>query len=252
LKEEGFSEQAARDLIFLADRDGIITTKRASAYYLKRYAKDPKRFKWLKDAGPSVAATIKQCGATVYISTSSTDGCIDHGVVQALQQNTERPVVVPLYSPAEMTEQCVRTIYEWTNGKAFVVSGIPLNGFDFEGRSCTISQGNNILIFPGVGLGVLASGAREVLPEFFNAAARAVSAHVSKEELERGQLLPGVGELEKVSNKVALAVAMCAVRLGVSRPCVFSSFQHQSEESRMWELITRMRWNPQYLPIVPM
>ena len=252
LKEEGLSEPAARDMIFLIDRDGVITTKRAGEYYLKRYAKDPKRFKWLKDVGSSVAATIKQCAATVYISTSSTDGCIDQGVVQALQNNTERPVIVPLYSPVEMTEQCVRNIYEWTNGKALVVSGIPLNDFEFQGRSCTISQGNNVLIFPGVGLGVLASGAREVLPEFFNAAARAVSSHVSRTELDQGQLLPGVGELEKVSNKVALAVAMCAVKLGVSRPCVFSNFQHQSEESRMWELITRMRWNPQYLPIVPM
>lgn len=252
LKEEGVSEQAACDAIFLVDRYGIVTTKRASEYYLKKYAKDPKRFKWLKDMDSSIASAISHCGATVYISTSATDGCIDQGLVKALQKNTERPVVMPLYSPAEVTEQCVRNIYDWTGGKGLVVSGSPLSGFEFQGMSCNVSQGNNILVFPGVGLGVLASGAREVLPEFFNAAARAISGHVSRAELDSGQLLPGVSELEKVSDKVALAVAMCAVRLGVSRPCVFSSFQHQGEESRMAELISRMRWKPQYLPIVPM
>lgn len=252
LKEEGLSEQQARDAIFLVDRDGILTTKRAGEYFLKRFAKDPRRFKWVKDTTMSVASAIAHSGTTVYVSTSGADGCIEQGLARAMQANTEKPVIIPLYSPAERSEKCVRDIYDWTEGKALVASGSPLNSFEFHGNRCNVSQGNNILIFPGVGLGVLASGAREVLPEFFTAAARAVSAHVANGELERGQLLPVVGELEKVSNKVALAVAMCAVRHGVSRPCVFSSFQHEGEESRMRELITRMRWEPHYLPIVPM
>lgn len=252
LTEEGLSEQAARDAIFLADRDGIITTKRASDYFLKRFAKDPKKFKWLKEPVLSAATAISQSGATVFISTSGADGCIEQGLAQAMQANTEKPVIIPLYSPAEMAQECVRNIYEWTDGKALVVSGSPLNSFEFMGNRCNVSQGNNILVFPGVGLGVLAAGAREVLPEFFTAAARAISAHVTRQALDGGQLLPTIADLEQVSNKVALAVAMCAVKHGVSRPCVFSSFQHQGEESRMWELITRMRWRPQYLPIVPM
>ena len=252
LKEEGLSEQQARDLIFLADRDGIITSKRAGEYYLKRYAKDPRKHAWLKETDGRLADAIRHCGATVYVSTSGEDGCIEQEIARTMQANAEKPVIISLYSPAEVSEKCVRKIYEWTEGKALVVSGSPLNSFEFQGNRCKVSQGNNILVFPGVGLGVLASGAREVRPEFFTAAARAVADHVSRQELERGQLLPVVGELEKVCNKVALAVAMCAVRMGVSRPCVFSGFQHQSEESRMWELITRMRWLPQYLPIVPM
>jgi len=252
LVEEGLSEQEARDAIFLADSNGIITDKRAGEYFLKRYAKNPKRFKWLKETGPSVVEAIGRSGATVYISTSGSDGCIEEGVAKVIQANTEKPVIIPLYSPAEISEQCVRSIYDWTDGKALVASGSPLNSFEFQGIRCNVSQGNNILVFPGVGLGVLASGAREILPQFFTAAARAVSGHVTRTDLDRGQLLPTVAELEKVSNKVALAVALCAVRHGVSRPCVFSSFQHQGEESRMWELIARMRWKPQYLPLVPM
>ncbi|MFV0438000.1 MAG: oxaloacetate-decarboxylating malate dehydrogenase [Desulfopila sp.] len=252
LQEEGLSEREARDRIFLAKSDGIITLRRAGEYYSKRYAKDPKRFPWLKGRGASIAEAIAGSGATVYISTSGTDGCVEKGLVKALLGNTERPVIIPLYSPAEVTEQCAGRIYDWTGGQALVVSGSPLNSFEFQGNTCYVSQGNNALIFPGVGLGVLASGAREILPEFFTAAARAVADHVSREDLDKGKLLPAVGDLEQVSNKVAQAVAMCAVRRGVSRPCVFSTFQHQNEESRMWKLLTRMRWTPQYLPIVAM
>lgn len=252
LRDAGLSEKEARDSIFLADRKGVLTTKRSGEYFLKRFAKDPKRFPWLKQDGVTLGDVIRHSGATVYISTSGTDGCVERNIAEALRSNTERPVIIPLYSPADITERCVQAIYDWTDGKALVVSGSPLNAFEFQGNSCRVSQGNNIMIFPGVALGVLASGAREVLPEFFIAAARAVADHVSRQELDKGQLLPGVSELETVSNKVAQAVAMCAVRCGLSRPCVFSSFQHQGEESRMWELITRMRWNPQYLPIVPM
>lgn len=252
LREEGLSEQEARDAIFLTDSDGIITTTRTGEYYLKKFAKDPKRFKWLQDENLSAATAIARSGATVYISTSGVDSCIDQGLARAMKKNTEKPVIIPLYSPAEMSEKCVRDIYDWTGGKALVASGSPLNSFEFQGNECKVSQGNNILIFPGIGLGVLVSGAREVLPEFFTAAARAVSSYVSNSELDRGQLLPAIANLEKVSNKVALAVAMCAVRHGVSKPCVFSSFQHEGEESRMRELITRIRWEPHYLPIVPM
>jgi malate dehydrogenase (oxaloacetate-decarboxylating) len=252
LIEEGLSEQEARDAIFLADQDGIITSARAGEYFLKKYAKDPRRFKWLKEGPLSVAATVARSGATVYVSTSGADGCIKQELVSAMQENTERPVIIPLSSPVEISEQYVRNIYEWTEGRALVASGSPLNSFEFHGNRCRVSQGNNILIFPGVGLGVLASGAREVLPHFFTSAARAVSGCVSKDDLEKGQLLPAIADLEKVSNKVALAVAMCAVRNGLSKPCVFSSFQHQGEESRMRELIQRMRWEPNYLPIIPM
>lgn len=252
LKEEGVSEQDARGAIFLADENGIITTKRASEYYLKKYAKDPGGHSWMKDTNISLPSAITESGATVFVSSSWGEGCISPELVNAMMNNTDRPVILPLFRDTERSEQCVRMIVEQGDGKVLVASGSPLGNADVNGNTCNVSQGSNTLVFPGVGLGVLASGAREVLPEFFTAAARAVSIQVCKEELENGQLLPAITDLEKVSNKVALAVGMCAIRQGVSRPCVFSSFQHGGEESRLRELIMRMRWNPRYLPIVPM
>ena len=90
------------------------------------------------------------------------------------------------------------------------------------------------------------------MPEFFTAAAHAVSSCVSKAEMEEGYLVPAVKTLADVSGKVALAVAMSAVKHGVSRPCVFSDFQHEGDEARMKELLRKMRWDPEYLPIVAM
>ena len=101
-------------------------------------------------------------------------------------------------------------------------------------------------------MGVLASGAREVLPEFFTAAARAVSDYVTTEEMSMGCLVPDVTTLADVSQFVAKAVGEAAINLGVSRPCAFSSFQHNNDPARMASLIRKMRWEPDYLPLVAM
>lgn len=252
LQEEGLTEGQARDLIFLADEDGIITTRRAKEYYLKKFAKDLKVFGWLEAKDNTLINTVIESGTTVLVSTSTVDGCIGEALVTSMLKNTATPVILPLNNQAEASRQCVENVMNWSEGNALMACGYPLADLQFKGKHFNVSQSNNILIFPGVALGVLASGAREVLPEFFTAAAGAVSRLVSRDDIDKGGLLPAVADLDKVCNTVALAVAMCAVEHGISRPCVFSSFQHEGEESRMRELIKRMRWEPQYLPIVPM
>ena len=254
LREEGLDEQQARDAIFLADSKGIVTTEHANEYYINRYAKDPARFNWLVGCD-NVKDVVLGSGATVLISTQTSQACNESGMVKAMLKNTDRPVVLPLHISAGTSNECVRELLEVTDGKALIASDDPTNGTasntddDYQSK---VSQSNNILVFPGVGLGVLASGAREVLPEFFIAAAQAVSRCVRQDELDSGRLLPSLADLELVSNTVALAVAKRAVELGVSRPCVFSSFRHDGEEARLRELIKKMRWEPNYLPLIPM
>ena len=91
-----------------------------------------------------------------------------------------------------------------------------------------------------------------MLPEFFTAAAQAIAEMMTAEELAQGKLMPPIANIGQVGKKVALAVAMTAVRHGVSRPCVYSDFQHENDEARMKKLIDRIRWEPEYLPLVPM
>ena len=198
---------------------------------------------------------IRNAGVTVLVGTSGQGGCVGcftEKVILEVLHNTDQPVILPLSNPIAVIEALPADIYAWTDGKALVATGSPLDPDVINGKTYRTGHCSNALIFPGVGLGVLASGAREVLPKFFTAAAHAVSDFVSQEEMVQGRLVPPVVMLREVSQKVALAVAMCAVREGVSRPCVFSRFKHESDEAKMKTLIARMRWEPDYLPLIAM
>ncbi len=253
LVEAGLTEEEARDKIFTLDSKGVVTSDRDIEEYKLKFSKDKEKFPWLQDsANLSLLEAVKHAGVTVLIGTSGQGGCFTQEVVEAVAVNTDRPVIMPLSNPTSMTEALPEDIYRWTDGKALVATGSPFDPVTHNGATHHIAQCNNVFVFPGVGLGVLGSGAREVMPEFFTAAAHAVSSCVSKAEMEEGYLVPAVKTLADVSGKVALAVAMSAVKHGVSRPCVFSDFQHEGDEARMKELLRKMRWDPEYLPIVAM
>lgn len=253
LQEEGLSEQAAYDRIFLMDGVSLVKKSKSAELYSRQYAKDPKRFAWMKDVdGSDPAVVVKNAGVTVIIATGEQDSAISAKAVGAMLEHTARPVILVLADQSRSGDTMTKNICLWSKGRALMVSGNPSHRHESPVGACRVSQGNTIFVFPGIGLGVLASGAREVLPAFFTAAARALSDSVTKIQLDEGMLLPAIADLVKVSNKVALAVAMSAVRHGVSRPCVFSNFQHQEDESRMRELIVKMRWEPEYLPLIPM
>jgi len=253
LIEAGLTEEEAKDRIFTLDSRGVVTTDRDLEDYKLKFAKDKEKFPWLQDSSNlSLLEAVKHAGVTVLIGTSGQGGCFTRDVVEAVSANTDRPVIMPLSNPTSMAEALPEDIYRWTDGKALVATGSPFEPVTHNGVTHQIGQCNNVFVFPGVGLGVLGSGAREVLPAFFTAAAHAVSSCVSKAEMDEGCLVPPVKSLADVSGKVALAVAMSAVEHGVSRPCVFSSFQHDGDEARMGELLRKMRWEPEYLPIVAM
>ncbi len=253
LVEAGLTEEEAKDRIFTLDSRGVVTSDRDIEEYKMKFAKDKEKFTWLKEStNLSLLEAVKEAGVTVLIGTSGQGGCFTQEVVEAVAKNTDRPVIMPLSNPTSMTEALPEDIYRWTDGKALVATGSPFEPVVHNGVTHHIAQCNNVFVFPGVGLGVLGSGAREVLPQFFTAAAHAVSESVSKAEMAEGCLVPAVDTLKDVSGKVALAVAMSAVKHGVSRPCVFSTFQHEGDEARMSELLRKMRWDPEYLPIVAM
>ncbi|RUM42170.1 MAG: NAD-dependent malic enzyme [Desulfocapsa sp.] len=253
LVAQGLTEEEARNRIFTLDSRGVVTKDRDIEEYKMKFAKDKEKFTWLQEEkNRDLLGAVQQAGITVLIGTSGVGGCFTQEVVEAVHKNSERPVIMPLSNPTVMAEALPEDIYRWTDGKALVATGSPFEPVEHNGVTHRIGQCNNVFVFPGVGLGVLGSGAREVLPQFFTAAAHAVSSCVSKAEMEEGLLVPAVGSLRDVSTKVALAVAMSAVENGVSRPCVFSTFQHEGDGARMQELLRKMRWEPEYLPIVAM
>ncbi len=253
LRAEGMSEQDARARIFTLDSKGLITKDRDLLPYKQKFAHDSTTLDWLRDEQDAqLGNVVKKAGITVLIGTSGQAGCFNKEVVVAMLEHGDRPVIMPLSNPTDHAEAVPSDIYSWTNGSALIGTGSPFPDVLHNGRAFAVAQANNVFVFPGVGLGALVSGAREVRPEFFTAAAEAVSACVSQEAMSDGILLPPVTELAEVSLKVAQAVGEAAMTAGVSRSCAFSSFQHHNDPTRLHQLIRKIRWSPDYLPLVAM
>ena len=252
LIEQGLRESQARKRIFTLDSQGVVTTDRKVEPYKAKFAKNPVEMSWLQEQGEkALLDTVKHGGVTVLIGTSGQPGCFTREVVEAMAVNTERPVILPLSNPTDQAEAIPQDIYKWTAGKGLVATGSPFPAVQKDGKEIRIGQCNNVFIFPGVGLGTLASGAREVLPSFFTAGAKAVAEHVPQQDLDKGILMPRVESLQEVSVSVAHAVGLAAIREGVSGRCAFSKFQHNDDADRLLTLIENMRWKPEYLPLVP-
>ena len=249
LMEQGMDQAASAARIFTMDSKGVVTSNRDLEPYKKIFAKDPSTMAWLCDkADNTLINVIKNEKVTVLIGTSGQGGCFTKEIVEAMAKNTDRPVVLPLSNPTSKTEALPADLYEWTNGKALVATGSPFADVTHQGKAYRIGQMNNAFVFPGIGLGIVASGATEVLPVFFSAAAHAVAEFVSDDDIKDGILCPPLHQLRKVSIEVAQKVGEEAIKAGVTQnDCVFSEFKHENDASRLAELIENMCWQPVYI-----
>ncbi len=249
----GLSEQEAKNRIFTLDSQGLITSDRKVEPYKEKFAKDPHSLEWFKDQeSGTLLNVIKQAKITVLIGTSGQQGAFSKQIIEAVMQNTPRPVILPLSNPTSKVEALPQDIYQWTNGKALFATGSPFEPVQTNhGEKIRVGQCNNVFIFPGLGLGTIASGAREVSPSFFTAAAQAVADMVTDADKKVGILTPSVSQLKEVSYKVACAVSHAAIKQNLSGLCVYSKYQHDNDPERLNILIDKMRWSPVYLPIIP-
>lgn len=248
LMVQGMSEKDAISIIFTMDSRGIVTTDRELEPYKMKFAKDPKALTWLKSPKDNTLLNaVKHEGVTVLIGTSGQPGMFTKEVVQAVGRNTDRPAILPLSNPTTKAEALPKDVYEWTNGKGLVATGSPFDPVHFNGKDYRIGQMNNSFVFPGVGLGVVASGATEVLPVFFSAAAHAVAGFISDKDIKDGILCPPLDQLKEVSLAVAKRVGEEAIKAGVTKKdCVFSKFKHKNDPERLATLVEKIRWNPVY------
>jgi malate dehydrogenase (oxaloacetate-decarboxylating) len=248
LMEQGMSPEGAADKIFTLDSRGVVTSDRDIEPYKLKFAKDKAKLSWLTaPEDNTLLNVVKNEKVTVLIGTSGQPGCFTKDIVDAVGQNTGRPVILPLSNPTSKTEALPVDVYAWTDGKALVATGSPFADVEHGGKSYRIGQMNNAFVFPGVGLGVVASGATEVLPVFFSAAAHAVAGFISDEDIKDGILCPPLDQLREVSIEVAKRVGAEAIKAGVCQDdCPFSDFKHQNDEERLNTLIDKMIWNPVY------
>jgi malate dehydrogenase (oxaloacetate-decarboxylating) len=248
LMEQGMDKTEAIARIFTLDSRGVVTSDRDLEPYKKKFAKDPQKMAWLKTpADNTLLNAVKNERVTVLIGTSGQGGCFTREVVEAAAQNTDRPAILPLSNPTSKTEALPKDIYEWTNGRALVATGSPFDPVVHNQKAYRIGQMNNAFIFPGVGLGIIASGASEVLPVFFSAAAHAMAEFVSEEDIKDGILCPPLDQLKQVSLEVAKRVGAEAIKANVTgKDCAVSRFKHNNDVERLNTLIENMRWSPKY------
>ncbi len=250
LTEEGLSEQEALAKVFTTDSKGLVVAGQKQPHYKDKFAKSPNDFPWITSLQQDcLEDVIKQAKVTVLIGTSGQPGDFTKAIVQAVLLNSHRPVILPLSNPTQKCEATPEEIIRWTNGSALIATGSPFLPVTYNNNTYNIGQCNNVFVFPGVGLGVMASGATTIKPSFFTAAAHAVAGQIPEETLAHGELLPNVNRLKQVSMEVAMAVGQKAISEDKELQCKFSTFQHNSDPDRLKLIVDNMRWNPSYLPI---
>jgi malate dehydrogenase (oxaloacetate-decarboxylating)(NADP+) len=207
---EGASEAEALRRNWLVDSRGLVVRNRPGLTEHKlRYAHDH------APIGDFLGA-IQSLKPTAIIGVAAVGGAFTSEVLQAMAAINDRPIVFALSNPTSKAECSAEQAYRQTGGRALFACGSPFDPVELDGRTFVPRQGNNSYIFPGVGLGAIASGTRLVTDEMFMAAARALAQLVSESDIEQGSLYPALPRIREVSAHIAAAVAGIAYERGLA------------------------------------
>ena len=158
---------------------------------------------------------VRKVKPTILIGTSTDHGAFTEEVVSAMADGCDRPIILPLSNPTSRIEAMPQDVIRWSDGRALVAAGIPVDDLDYKGTTYRFGQGNNALLYPGLGLGTIVAGAKHVTDGMLLAAASAVADQVDASQ-PGAPILPPVENLRASSAKVAVAVVEEAVRAGVA------------------------------------
>ena len=218
MEREGLSREEAKQRVWLIDINGLVTDDMDGLPdYQQEYARPATEVAdWAKTDGKiGLLEVVKQVKPTILIGTSTDHGAFTEDVVKALCAGVERPILLPLSNPTEKIEVMPSEAIKWSDGKALISVGIPVPPVPYKGVNYEIGQANNAMLYPGLGLGVIVSGAKHVTDGMLLAAAEAVASQVNPQD-KGSSLLPSVNNLRASSATVAVAVAKQAVKDGVA------------------------------------
>ena len=232
---EGLTPEEAYKQFFMIDKQGLLFDDMEDLTPAQKpFAKKREDF---ADCGDmtSLLNVIKTVKPTILVGTSTDAGAFTKEVVEAMCENTERPVIFPISNPTKKLEATAEQVIEWSDGKAFVATGVPSGTVSYKGVDYQIGQANNALIYPGLGLGMLASEASLLTDEMIGAAAHSLSGLVDPGQ-PGAPVLPPFQYVAEVSIKVAEAVAKKAQEQGLA----------QAEEKDMAKAVRDLKWYPKY------
>ena len=232
---EGLSEEEAYKRFFMVDKQGLLFDDMDDLTpEQKPFAKKRADFS-NADKLTDLLEVVKTVKPTILVGTSTQPNTFTKEIVEAMCENTERPMIFPLSNPTKLAEASAKDLIEWSDGKAFVATGIPADTVSYKGVDYVIGQANNALIYPGLGLGMLASEASLLTDEMIGAAAHSLSGIVNPGQ-PGAPVLPPFKYVADVSIKVAEAVAKKAQEQGLAR----------AEETDMAKAVRDLKWYPEY------
>lgn len=238
MERNGLSREEAKKRVWLIDINGLVTDDMPNLpNYQQEYARPAAEVAdWMRENGKiGLLEVVKQVKPTILIGTSTDHGAFTEEVIKALCEGVERPILLPLSNPTERIEVMPQDAIPWSQGKALIATGIPVEPVEYNGTAFHIGQGNNALLYPGLGLGVIVSGASQVTDGMLRRM-EAVASQVNPQDLG-ASLLPPVDNLRASSATVAVAVAKQAVKDGVATK--HSDNWVQSVQDAMWQAVYR-------------
>jgi len=208
--DQGLSEAEARRRCWFMDSKGLVVSQRQDLNeYKMPFAHE---YPFIKD----LVSAIESIEPTILIGASGQPGTFDPPALEAMSRFNERPIIFSLSNPTAKTECSANQAYTCTQGRAIYASGSPFDPVEYEGTTFVPSQGNNAYIFPGVGMGVVACGARHITDEMFYVAAKTLAQQVSDDDLSQGRIYPPLSRIRDVSIQIATEVARIAYRDGLA------------------------------------
>lgn len=232
---DGLSEEEAYKRFFMVDKQGLLFDDMDDLTpEQKPFAK--KRSDYPNaDKLTNLFEVVKTVKPTILVGTSTQPNTFTKEIVEAMCENTARPIIFPLSNPTKLAEATAEDLIKWSDGKAFVATGIPADDVEYEGVTYQIGQANNALIYPGLGLGVMGAEAKLLTDEMIGAAAHSLSGIVDITQ-PGAPVLPPFKYVTEVSIKVAEAVAKKAQEQGLA----------QADEKDMAKAVRDLKWYPKY------
>lgn len=237
---EGLSDGEARQRIFMINSRGLVidSMDRLQGFQLRLAQPSTTISKWgISNPTASLAETIANTQSTILIGVSAVANLFTEELITHMQANTERPIILPLSNPTSKIEALPADIIRWTDGKAIVATGSPFDPVDYKGQTYPIAQCNNSYIFPGVGLGVVASKAKRVTDNMLMRSSYALAEYAAVHDHNSSQLLPDLNDIRDVSKYIAQEVFKQAIEDGVAP---------ENTEQRIKQKVEENFWSPEY------
>ncbi|CAM4441965.1 MAG: putative NAD-dependent malic enzyme 2 [Legionella sp.] len=239
---EGLSEEEAYKRFWLIDRQGLLLNNDAELTGAQKpYARASNEIaQWhAKKQNPSLTDTVRQVKPTILIGCSAQAGAFSQDIIEIMSQTCERPIIFPLSNPDEKCEAKPEDILAWSQGKALIATGTAFPAIEYQNRMVQIAQCNNALVFPGIGLGVLAVNASKLTNDMILASAEALCRFAPSKKDSFLPLLPSLDDAQTVAKEIAIAVAKSAIASGHAQ---------KNQDADLEKLIADMFWIPRYLP----